>query len=116
VQAGVLRVDAQVLGDLHAQFARRHDDDAAQAGLAAAQLVEHRQAERGRLAAAGLAEADQFEAGRGSWGWHAPGSPSAFHSRRREDAAQDGLLEPEGSENSRRMILLGNRGILARAA
>ena len=79
-----LRVDAQVLRDLHAQFARRHDDQPAQSPVRhRTQLVEHRQTERGGLAAAGLAEADQFLTVAGSWEWRAPGCPSAVRSRRR---------------------------------
>ena len=35
LQVGLARVGAQVLGDLHAEFPRRHEDDGPQAGFAA---------------------------------------------------------------------------------
>jgi hypothetical protein len=97
-QAGMLRVDAQVLGHLHAQFARRHDDEATQAGFTAAEAVEHRQAEGRRLAAAGLAEADQFGAGEDL------GNGTRLDVRRLfvaggANTTQDGLLQPKGSKS-----------------
>jgi hypothetical protein len=97
VQAGELRVDAQVLGHLDAQLARRDDDHAAQAGLAAAQLVEHRQAEGGGLAAARLAQADQLGAGE-DLGDRVRLDLGRGVVARGAHAAEDGLLEPEGSE------------------
>jgi hypothetical protein len=60
MEAGMLGVAAQVLCDLHAKLARRHDDQTAQARLTASQLVQHRQAERCSLATTCLAEANQF--------------------------------------------------------
>jgi hypothetical protein len=97
VQARVASIDAQVLCNLHAQLARRHEDHAARTRFTAAEAIEHRQAERGGLAAAGLAEADQVSAGEDL------GDGVRLDVGRRFVAscahtAEDGLLEPEGTE------------------
>ena len=97
VQAGVLGVGAEVLGDLYAQLARRHDDQAAQARLAAAEAVEHRQAERRGLAAAGLAEPDQLVAVE-DLGDRVLLDLGRLFVAGVAHALEDGLLQPEGFE------------------
>ena len=105
VQAGVLRVGAQVLGDLHAQLAGGHDDQAAQARLAAAQTVQHREPERGGLAAARLAEPDQFFA-REDFGDRVLLDLRRLFVAGVAHALEDGLFQPEGFETHRDVSLL----------
>ena len=57
--AGVLRVLPEALLHLHAQLARRREDERARAARAVDQPVDDRQRERGGLAGAGLREADE---------------------------------------------------------
>ena len=56
----MLGITAQILSDLHAEFAGRHNDQASQAWLTAYEFVQHRQAKRCCLAATCLAETNQF--------------------------------------------------------
>jgi hypothetical protein len=63
VQARVARVGAQVLGDLHAQVRASARGSRRAGPVRRRRAIEHRQAEGGGLAAAGLAEADQVTAG-----------------------------------------------------
>ena len=95
VQAREGRVLAEVLGDLHAEFARGNDDEAAEPGLAARQHVQHRQAERGRLAAARLAEADEVLTAE-DLGNGLRLDVGGLLVADRAHAAEDGLTEPEG--------------------
>ena len=59
----VLAVGAQRLRDLDAQLARRRQDQRLRVGVVGVDEVDHRQAERGGLAGAGLRLADHVPAG-----------------------------------------------------